>query len=299
MHFSFDECDAWIGDQQVQQFFAPGASASWDQTAVIDDYNVEYVRIWGWVAFDTEQIGEIGYRIDHGDYTYDNAFLIEAEQPILDSLSAIGALSASRIDIRIPVRDLSGEHVIEIVGRDAYEYTMIIGTFTLTKAVDPNAPAFSFFPADMISSMPGSPDLADVQLGGTGEYISITTGDIGDPWYLLPGINNKGYVANYVVIKYRTTAETTASNIYVGSGPGPLGQVDQLDFELINDGKWHLAILDLSEVSEVKNGAVNYLRWDMFREGRNNQIDLAYIAAFGSEQAALDYDASIANRYPD
>lgn len=299
MFFSFDECDAWIGDQNVQQFFVPGSHASWNKHAVIDDCHVEYVRVWGWVAFDTEQIGEIGYSIDRGEYVFDSEFLIEAEQPILDAIGSFGALSASRINVQIPVRDLSGEHVIEIVGRDAFGYTEVIEEFTFDKAVDPNAPVFSFWAADMISSLPGSVDIEDVQLSETGAYLTITTGTVGDPWYLLPMVNGKGFVANYVAIKYRTTSETTTGEVFVGSGPGPSGQGDNIRYEIINDGKWHVAILDLSQAAAVKDGVINYLRWDMFMGGQNNVVDVAYIAAFLSEQAALDYDARLGNIHYD
>jgi hypothetical protein len=37
----------------------------------------------------------------------------------------------------------------------------------------------------------------------------------------------------------------------------------------------------------------------MFVGGQNNVIDVSYIAAFHSEQAAQDYDASVADRYTD
>ncbi len=302
--FSIDECDTWIGDQQAQQFFTPGAYASWDSRAVINDYNVEYVRIWGWVAFQSEQIGQVGYRIDDGKPVYDDAFLIEAEQPIMDAALAMGAQSAARISVMIPVRDLSGEHLIEIVARDGHEfgYQASIALFALEKAVDPNAPVFNFWPADMMTSLVdqvGRYDIESVALSGYGEYITITTGTVGDPWYQLPMVNGKNYVASYIAIKYRTGSPVTKGNIFVGSGAGPTAQGDEIPYEMINDGKWHVLILDLSQAPAVENGVVNYLRWDMFTGGQNNVIDVSYIAAFHSEQAALDYDASVADRYTD
>ena len=304
LHFSFDECDAWIGDQNVRRFFAPGQSASWDRYAAIDDYNVEYVRVWGWVAFQSEQIGQVGYRIDDGEPIYDDAFLIEAEQPIIDAALAMGAQSASRISVMIPVRDLSGEHLIEIVARDGHEfgYQASIALFALEKAVDPNAPVFNFWPADMMSSLVdqvGKYDIECVAMGGNGEYVTITTGTVGDPWVLLPMVNGKGYVASYIAIKYRTSSPITQGGVFVGSGAGPTGQGDEIRYQMINDGKWHVLILDLSEAPAVQNNVVNYLRWDMFTGGQNNVIDISYIAAFHSEQAALDYDASVADRYTD
>ena len=302
LHFAFDECDAWIGDTQVQQFFTPGQHASWDGIAIIEDHNVEYVRIRGWVAFSAAQIGEIGYCIDYDTYEFNNAFFTDTEQPVIDAALSMGAQSASRIEILIPVRQLSGEHVLEIVAKDESGYLEIIGTFKLDKAVDPNAPVFNFWPADMMSSLVdqvGRHDIESGALSGNGEYVTITTGTMGDPWYYLSMVNGKGYVASYIAIKYRTTSTTTTSGIFVGSGVGPTGQGDMFEFELTNDGKWHIAIIDLSEVSAVENGVVNYLRWDMFTGGQNQVIDMGYIAAFTTKQAALDYDASLADRYTD
>ena len=70
-------------------------------------------------------------------------------------------------------------------------------------------------------------------------------------------------------------------------------------YEMINDGKWHVLILDLTKVPAVQDGVINYLRWDMFAGGQYNVIDMGYIAAFLSEQAAMEYDASLAEYYPD
>ncbi|MBQ1233085.1 MAG: hypothetical protein IIX86_06110 [Clostridia bacterium] len=137
LHFAFDECDAWIGDTQVQQFFTPGQHASWDCRAVIEDYYTEYVRIWGWVAFVSEQI-EIGYQIDYTEPVFDDAFMIEAEQPIIDAALFIGAHSASRIGVMIPVDTLSGSHTIQIVARDEFGNQQQLVSFNLEKPAYPD-----------------------------------------------------------------------------------------------------------------------------------------------------------------
>ena len=295
---SFDDLYISVNGQR-EDIFTPGMHASWDAIAEVNDYRVESITAFGWAAFYAPEAGSFGYQIDDQEPVFDDTFAIDTEQAVIDSATGIGGKSASRFRIIMPIRDLSGNHTVKLLVKDIFGTVELFTEFKLTKAVDPNAPVFSFFPADMISSMPGSPDIADVQLGGTGEYISITTGDFGDPYYQLPMINGKGYVANYVTIKYRTTSEVTQGNLFIGSGSGPTGAGDMIVYNMINDGKWHVVLIDLSKVEAVVDGVINYLRWDMFREGRTNQIDLAYIAAFGSEQAALDYDASIADRYPD
>ena len=137
LFFSFDECDAWIGDTRVQQFFTPGQSASWDCRAVIEDYYTEYVRIWGWVAFVSEQI-EIGYQIDYTEPVFDDAFMIEADQPIIDTALSIGAHSASRIGVMIPVDALPGAHKIQLFARDEFGNQQVLLSFELEKPAYPN-----------------------------------------------------------------------------------------------------------------------------------------------------------------
>ena len=302
IHHSFDELNALIGEE-FEPIFTPGQMASWNQIADIQDYHVEYLRAWGWAAFISDTVGTFGYAIDDGERIYDQSFTVEAEQPVLDAAASTGAGSASRMDIRIPVRELSGEHFVTLWVKDSVtgtEEPMV--SFELIKAVDPDAPVFSFWPADMMPSLVdqvGRYDIDSVGFGGNGEYITITTGTAGDPWYQLPMVNGKGYVASYVAIKYRTTGNTTTGNIYVGSGAGPMGEGDEIKYEIINDGKWHVALFDLSKSSAVQDGVINYLRWDMFIGGQNNVIDVSYIAAFRSIKAAKSYDAKYADIYYD
>ena len=137
LFFSFDECDAWIGDTQMQQFFTPGQSAGWDARAVIEDYDTEYVRIWGWVAFVSEQLA-IGYQIDYTEPVFDDAFLIEAEQPIIDAALSVGAPFASRISVMIPVDALPGSHKIQLFARDEFGNQELLLSFELEKPAYPN-----------------------------------------------------------------------------------------------------------------------------------------------------------------
>ena len=100
---SFDECDPWTGDAQGTAFFTPGQSASWDGKAVIEDYNVSAIRVWGWVAFFAETPGTFGYQIGDADPVFDAAFSVEAEQPVIDAALSQGGKSAARMKIMIPV----------------------------------------------------------------------------------------------------------------------------------------------------------------------------------------------------
>lgn len=302
LFFSFDECYTVIDGMTVDHLFTPGMYTDWNHQALVKDYTAEYLCVRGWVALSSAQLGEIGYCIDHDNYVFDPAFFTQTEQPVLDAAASFGAGSASRIDVMIPIRDLSGTHQIEIVARDEFGYLEVISSFVLDKAVDPNAPVFCYWPADLMPSLVGqvgTGDIDQVAVGGNGEYLTITTGTVGDPWYQLPMVNGSGLVASHIAIKYRTESPVTKGNIFTGSGVGPTGQGDAVSYEMINDGEWHLLILDLSQANAIRDGVINYLRWDMFAGGQNNAIDLSYIAAFNSEQAALDYDASVADRYTD
>ncbi len=293
LHFSFDECDAWIEDQQAQQFFTPGMYANWDRYATIDNYNVEYVRVWGWVAFQSEQIGQVGYRIDDGEPVYDDAFIMEAEQPIIDAALAMGAQSAARISIMIPVRQLSGEHVIEIVARDGYEfgYQASIAFFEFEKAVDPYAPLFVFDPSALLQAAQKLSHDQHTYLSEDSSFITLSTLEGIDPWFtpLMPGVNDSNGIGyknvHYVVIAYRTEYAGSVGQLYLGSGVGPTGQGDEYKFDYVGDGAWHTYIVDLSKVESVNSDFdLDYLRYDIFDAPKEagQSVDIAYIAGFDS-----------------
>ena len=299
-HVSFDECDPWIGETQGTGFFTPGQSASWDKIANVEDYNVQYVRVWGWVGFYAETIGEFGYQIGDNEPVYDAAFAWETEQPVIDAAAGSGAKSASRFKIMIPVEYLSGEGiVIKALAKDAVGTVETLAEFQLTKPVNPNAPVAFIPAADMAASIPGSPGVNGCTLSADGNYVTIDTMNQGDPYYQLPMLNGKGLVATHAVVKYRTTSTFTASEAFVGSGAGPNGQGDNIRFELTCDGNWQLAVIDLSQASAVVDGVVNYLRWDPFAGAADATIDMGYIALFSNYEAAFAYDAQFAGIYRD
>ncbi len=297
LFFSFDECDAWIGDQQVQQFFTPGSHASWDGRAVINNGNVEYVRIWGWVAFQSEQIGQVGYRIDDGEPVYDDAFLIEAEQPIINAALAIGAQSATRISVMIPVRQLSGEHVIEIVARDGYEfgYQASIAIFELEKAADPYAPLFVFDPYAIEASL--SNYTHDVISGGIStdsSYVTLVCPKGEDPYINLLPYTPLAYTnVKFIVLAYRTEVADRYGQLFVGSDVGPTGQNDCVTFDYVADGAWHTYVLDLSKVDAINASFdLSYLRYDIYPACQAGQsIDIAYVAGFDSMEDLIKFQA--------
>ena len=299
-HLSFDELDMWIDDISiVDAFFMPGTSASWDAVANVDDYNVEYLGYRGWVAFYAEQLGTFGYQIDDNEPVYSDDFIVPTEQAVIDAALSTGGKSGARMNIMIPVRDLSGEHLIRTFVRDAHGTVEVLTEFTMIKAEDPYAPVFFVPAADMAPTIPGSPGISDAVMSADNSYVTITIFDM-DPYYQLPMINGKGYVASYVAIKYRTSSPSaTSGEVFVGSGAGPCGQGDNIMFDLIPDGRWHVAILDLAQAPAVVDGVINYLRLDPTRMGEDNVVDLAYIAAFHSIEALEMYDERFDEVYID
>ena len=291
---SFDQLYTGNGPATAgeENFFTPGQSASWDGKAVIEDYNIDYVTVWGWVAFFAETPAIFGYQIGDAEPVFDAAFTVEAEQPVLDAATSMGGKSAARMHISIPVLYVGGEDiVIKALAKDAVGTVETLVEFTLTKPVNPNAPVFFVTAGEMASSIPGSPDVASATMSADGQYITITTGTVGDPYYQLPMINQKGYQAGFIAIKYRTTVEI-GGQIFIGSGAGPNGQGDCPTFDYVSDGKWNLVIIPLEGVASITEAGINYLRWDMFQRGTENSIDMAYIAAFNSAEAAIAYDAN-------
>ena len=296
---SFDECDAWINGENVGAFFTPGQSTSWDLKANVEDYNVQAIRVWGWVAFFAETPGTFGYQIGDADPVFDAAFSIEAEQPVIDAALAQGGKSAARMKIFIPVEYLSGEEiVIKALAKDVNGTVETLVEFKLTKPVNPNAPVVFIPAADMASSIPGSPGVNGATMSADGTYITVDTIGQADPYYQLPMLNQKGTVAQFAAFKYRTDSTSyTTSEMFVGSGAGPNGQGDNIRFELTCDGNWQLAIVDLSKASALVDNTINYLRWDFFAGNANATIDAGYVALFSSAEAAIAYDAQFASIY--
>ena len=293
--FSFDECYALIGDDRVHQLFTPGQHASWDGIAIIEDCNVEYVSVRGWVAFSAAQIGEIGYCIDYDTYEFNNAFFTDTEQPVIDAALAMGAQSASRIEILIPVRQLSGEHVIEIVAKDENDYLEIIGTFKLDKAVDPYAPLFVFDAYAIADSLySNAHDVVCSGVSEGGSYVTLTCPEGMDPYFNPISYTPAAYTnVKYIVLAYRTTVADQFGEFFVGSDVGPRGGTDEAKFDYVADGAWHTYVLDLSKVESINDSFdLSYLRYDIYPSCEPGQsIDIAYIAGFDSMEDVMIFQS--------
>ena len=299
-HLSFDELDKWIdisGDitnsaNSLGSIFTPGQSAGWDKIANVDDYTIAYLRVWGWVGFFAEEVGEFGYQIDDQEPVFSADFAVVAGQDVVNAAAGTGAKCASRMTIMIPVRDLSGEHTIKALVKDAAGTIEELTVFTLNKAVDPDAPTFMIDVNTIASIAPGSPDVADVALSEDGSYVTLTNGTVGDPYITFRQINAN---ARYVAVKYRTNASGSAFNFFAAStGNDATGAGDMLaPLSYEADGMWHVAVVDTDPAEAVNEEcALSFVRYDFYTDGQNRSIDVAYIAGFNSVEAAEAYFAN-------
>ena len=138
LRFFLGGCESWIQYNKVQDFFEAGKALEWDFRAVIDDYKVEYVRIWGWAALFRDVPLQLGYRIDGGESVYDGtAEFYEPAQSSTTAALGMGAVSAIGMRINVPVEHLSGTHTVEIVIRQSGADEGVICTFEIEKAEPP------------------------------------------------------------------------------------------------------------------------------------------------------------------
>ena len=142
LRFFLGGCESWIdlwaSGRKVQEFFEPGNALDWDHRAVIDDYNVNCVKVWGWAALFDEAPLQLGYKIDNGPSIYDDsAEFFEPAQSSTTAALGMGAVSAIGMRVNIPVEYLSGTHTVEIVVRRLGGNEGTICEFEIQKAEPP------------------------------------------------------------------------------------------------------------------------------------------------------------------
>ena len=291
-HISFDQfCTVLDGTET--DVFAPGASAGWDKTANIEDYKVQYIKIWGWAAFYGEAIGEYGYQINDEEPVYSADFVVEAGA---DVVAAAGGKPVSRFAIMVPVRDLSGEFTVKGLVRDAVGTVEEICVATVTKAVDPDAPVILLDAAAVQATASGAAagnhanQVGSAVLADDGSYVTLTSAESGgDPWILFRNVNVN---AQFIAVKYRTTVANKQFHYFVSStGNDATGAGDMSDVHSYEaDGNWHVDIIDISGIEKVDDACLlSFLRYDFYTDGTNEAIDVAWIGAFNTAEAAQAY----------
>ena len=130
VRIEFDGAYTYIGSDYTP-IFTPGTANTWNKIADVQDPNVEYIELWGWVAFFGDAVGEFGYQIDDGEIVWSADFTKTPEQGVID---AAGGKPAARYSIMVPVKELSGEHTVKGYVRDAAGTMELLVEFKLIKA---------------------------------------------------------------------------------------------------------------------------------------------------------------------
>ena len=130
VRIEFDGAYTYIGSDYTP-IFTPGTANTWNKIADVQDPNVEYIELWGWVAFFGDAVGEFGYQIDDAEIVWSADYEKTPEQGVID---AAGGKPAARYSIMIPVKELSGEHTVKGYVRDAAGTLELLVEFKLIKA---------------------------------------------------------------------------------------------------------------------------------------------------------------------
>ena len=155
--------------------------------------------------------------------------------------------------------------------------------------VDPADPVFLFGVQDIVSTATGAPDVTSAVASDDGSYATLTNGTAGDPYFTFRGMNKN---ARYIAIKYRTTVEGAAFNLFAGStGTDADGNGDMLAAQnYITDGEWNVAIVDLDPAEKVnEEWLLSFVRYDFYTNGTEQSIDVAWIGAFNAPEYAFEY----------
>ena len=126
-HQSFDELDKYAADTKIEGVFTPGQSGGWDKVLTLNDFSVEALRYWGWIAGVTEQ-GVFGYQINGGAAIYDEAWTHPED---LMAHAPAGSTYTTRMKIMISLEGLVGENTIRALYKDAAGTEVCLNEFTV------------------------------------------------------------------------------------------------------------------------------------------------------------------------
>ena len=300
LRFMLGGCESWIHYNEIQSFFEPGKASEWDHRAVIDDYKVEYVRIWGWAALFEEVPLQLGYKIDGGESVYDDtAEFYEPAQSSTTAALGMGAVSAIGMRVKIPVEYLSGVHTVDIVVRPLGGKEGVISTFEIEKAEPPYV-----FMADAayLASMLENGNSRGIE---SFIYFSSQYPDKGEVHiypianFLFPTLNVCPYNgqtystdARYLAIKCHKYGPDSAT-VNVSSDLPQYEDSVQITYD---NEWWQLIIIDLAQVSPIAiNGSydITHLDFVFFHSPADAEVycSIAWIATFKTVEDAQQYDA--------
>ena len=298
LRFFLGGCESWIeswaSSRRIQEFFEPGQALEWDHRAVIDDYNVNTVEVWGWAALFEEVPLQLGYKIDNGSSIYDDS--AEFYEPAQSSTTA-----AIGMRVSIPVEYLSGTHTVEIVVRRLGGNEGTICEFELQKAEPPYVfMADAAYLANVLDN--GHSTGIESHQYVPGQYPekgSVIVSPIAKTYYPYVSVcpySGEVYStdARYLVIKCRKYGP---DNAYVNVSSDQPVLEDNIYFTYAEpDIDWQLIILDLAQASPIAVNSsydITTLDFVLFRTPAEsgNYCEIAWIATFRSIEDAQQYDA--------
>ena len=166
-HQSFDELDKYADGAKVEGVFTPGQSGGWDKIVTLNDFTVDSLRYWGWIAGVTEQ-GVFGYQINGGAAIYDEAWTHPED---LMAHAPAGSTYTTRMKIMISLEGLDGENTIRALYKDAAGNEICLNEFTVILPVKPKDITDTFI-SDVASNAEGT-DLKDSDLAN---FFTVTYG---------------------------------------------------------------------------------------------------------------------------
>ncbi len=126
-HQSFDELFYGEGRTGV---FAPGASAGWNFVATFNDFSVDTLYYWGWIAY-VGELGQFGYQINGGEAIYNDEWAWETGEDVVNAAKGTGADGGRRMQIAISLAGLLGENHIRVLYKAADGTVVVLNDFTV------------------------------------------------------------------------------------------------------------------------------------------------------------------------
>ena len=103
-------------------------------------------------------------------------------------------------------------------------------------------------------------------------------------------------VAPFFVIKYRTTTQNIAAEIYCDSvNVSAGGSSGKAAFNYIADGEWHVEIVNLKRISNFDGKTLNYMRFDFMNAiagvlNVDSYVEFAYMGFFSTSDDAMMFE---------
>ncbi len=166
-HQSFDELDKYANDTKIEGVFTPGQSGGWDKVLTLNDFSVEALRYWGWIAGVTEQ-GVFGYQINGGAAIYDEAWTHPED---LMAHAPAGSTYTTRMKIMISLEGLDGENTIRALYKDAAGTEVCLNEFTVILPEKPKDITNTFV-SDVASNEEGT----DLQQSDLANFFTVQYG---------------------------------------------------------------------------------------------------------------------------